>query len=37
VAISGGYSRETDVTIRQNEPLPMTVLSITHILGASND
>jgi hypothetical protein len=37
IAIPGGYSRDTDITIRQTEPLPMTVLAITYDLGASND
>ena len=37
ISYPGGYSRDTDITIRQPEPLPMTVLSITYELGASND
>jgi hypothetical protein len=37
ISIPGGYSRDTDITIKQNLPLPMTVLSITYDLGASND
>ena len=37
ISYPGGYSRDTDITIRQPEPLPMTVLSITYELSASND
>ncbi len=37
IDISGGYSRDTDITIKQTDPLPMTVLSITYDLGASRD
>ncbi len=37
IPIPGGYSRDTDITIRQTDPLPMTVLSISYDLGANND
>lgn len=37
IDIPGGYSRDTDITIKQIKPLPMTVLSIGYDLGASND
>jgi hypothetical protein len=37
VSLPGGYSRDTDVVIKQTEPLPMTVLSLTYDLGASRD
>jgi hypothetical protein len=37
VPIPGGYSRDTDITVKQPDPLPMTVLSIGYDLGASND
>ena len=33
----GGYSRAGDITVRQTEPLPMTVLSLTLDMGASRD
>lgn len=37
ISIPGGYSRDTDITIRQTQPLPITVLSLTLDTGASND
>jgi hypothetical protein len=33
----GGYTRDTDITIKQVDPLPMTVLSLTYDVGGSND
>jgi len=37
IPIPGGYTRDDDFTIRQTEPLPMTIRSLTYDLGASND
>ena len=37
ISIPGGYSREADIIIRQTDPLPMTALSLTLDVGASND
>ena len=37
ISIPGGYSRDTDITIKQSLPLPITVLSLTYDLGASAD
>jgi hypothetical protein len=37
VSIPGGYSRDTDIIVRQTEPLPMTLLSITYDIGVNND
>ena len=37
IPIPGGYTRDTNITIQQSEPLPMTVLSIVYDLAASND
>ena len=37
IAIPGGYTRDTDITIKQTDPLPMSVLSIGYDLGASAD
>jgi hypothetical protein len=37
VAIPGGYTRDTEIVAKQTDPLPMTVLSFTYDLGASND
>ena len=37
IAIPGGYTRDTDITIKQTDPLPMTVLSVGYDVGASND
>ena len=37
IKISGGYSRDTDITVKQTSPLPMTILSLTYDIGASND
>jgi len=37
VPIPGGYSRDTDITVKQPDPLPMSVLSVTYDLGVSND
>ena len=37
ISIPGGYTRATDITIKQTMPLPMTVLSLTYDLGASRD
>ena len=37
VSLPGGYTRDTDVVVKQTEPLPMTVLSLTYDLGASRD
>jgi hypothetical protein len=37
VSIPGGYSRDTDIIVKQDEPLPMTLLSITYDISASND
>jgi len=37
VPIPGGYDRDADITIKQPDPLPMSILSITYDLGVSND
>lgn len=37
VSIPGGYSRDTDITVRQTDPVPMTVLSLTHDIGGARD
>lgn len=37
LSIPGGYSRAGNITIRQTQPLPITVLSLTLDMGASND
>ncbi len=37
IPIPGGYTRDTNITIQQAEPLPMTVLGIAYDLGASAD
>ncbi len=37
IPMGGGYTRDTDITIKQTDPLPMTVLSINYELSASND
>ena len=37
VSLPGGYTRDTDVVVKQTDPLPMTILSLTYDLGASND
>ena len=37
ISIPGGYSRDTDITIRQTNPTPMTVLSVAYDLSASKD
>lgn len=37
ISLAGGYSRQGDIVVRQNEPLPMTVLALTVDVGASND
>ena len=37
VSIPGGYKRDTDITIQQTQPLPMTVLGLTHDIGGSKD
>jgi hypothetical protein len=37
VPMPGGYSRTGDIIVRQTGPLPMTVLSLTLDVGASND
>jgi len=37
ISLSGGYTRDTDVVVKQDQPLPMTVLSLTYDLGASRD
>ena len=37
IPIPGGYSRDTDITVTQKTPLPMTVLSLTYDIGASRD
>ena len=37
VSLQGGYTRDTDVVVKQDQPLPMTVLSLTYDLGASRD
>ncbi len=37
IPIPGGYTRDTDITIKQTDPLPMSILSISYDLGASND
>ena len=37
ISLPGGYSRQGDIVIRQDQPLPMTVLSLTLDVGAAND
>lgn len=37
ISLPGGYSRQGNIIVRQDEPLPMTVLSLTLDVGASND
>lgn len=37
VPMPGGYSRTGDIIVRQTDPLPMTVLSLTLDVGASAD
>jgi hypothetical protein len=37
VSLPGGYTRDTDVVVRQSDPLPITVLSLSYDLGASRD
>ncbi len=37
VSNPGGYARGASVTVKQSEPLPMTVLSLTYDIGASRD
>jgi hypothetical protein len=37
VPIPGGYKRDTDITIQQTQPLPMTTLGLTHDIGGSKD
>ena len=37
ISLPGGYTRDTDVVVKQDQPLPMTVLSLTYDVGASRD
>ena len=37
ISLPGGYSRQGDIVVRQDQPLPMTVLSLTLDVGAAND
>ncbi len=37
IPIPGGYTRDTDITIKQTDPLPMSILSVSYDLGASAD
>lgn len=37
VSMPGGYERDTDVVIQQTQPLPMTILGLTHDIGGSKD
>ena len=37
VSIPGGYARDTQIHIKQDVPLPMTILSISYDMGVSND
>jgi hypothetical protein len=37
VSNPGGYNRDTDIIIRQTQPLPITVLSLTYDIGGSRD
>jgi len=37
ISLPGGYTRATDVVVRQDQPLPMTVLSLTYDVGANRD
>lgn len=37
VSLPGGYTRATDVVVKQTQPLPMTILSLTYDIGASRD
>lgn len=37
VSIPGGYTRDTDIVVKQSDPLPMTLLSISYDLGVSRD
>ncbi len=37
ISLPGGYSRSGDIVVRQDQPLPMTVLALTVDVGAAND
>ena len=37
ISIPGGYKRDTDITAKQTNPVPMTILSLNYDLGASAD
>ncbi len=37
ISLPGGYSRAGDIVVRQDQPLPFTVLALTVDIGASND
>ncbi len=37
ISLSGGYSRQGNIVIRQDEPLPITVLSLTLDIGVGTD
>lgn len=37
IPLSGGYSRDGDIIVIQEDPLPMTLLSLTHDVGVNND
>lgn len=37
ISLAGGYSRAGDIVVRQDQPLPMTVLALTVDVGVAND
>ncbi len=37
ISLAGGYSRQGNIVVRQNQPLPMTVLALTVDVGVAND
>lgn len=37
ISLAGGYSRQGNIVVRQDQPLPMTVLALTIDVGAAND
>ncbi len=37
ISIPGGYTRDTDITVRQTDPVPTTILSLTYDIGGSRD
>ncbi len=37
ISLTGGYSRQGEIVVRQDQPLPMTVLALTLDVGVAND